>query len=386
MWYFGSPLIVFGDDALEYLYTIQGKRALVVTDSTIVKLGFVDRVVKALSRAGIESRVFDEVEPDPSLQTIKKGATVAMDYKPDWLIGLGGGSSMDAAKGIWVLYSSPDVSPDSINPTAVLNLRDKAHLITIPTTAGTGAEVTWMIVVTDRENRRKIGVGSRETMPDVAILDTSLTMGLPPQITADTGMDALCHAIEGYTSLWRNDFSNAQALTAIKNIFTYLPRAYHNGADAEARVHLAYSATLAGLSFGNVMAGLAHSLGHALGGLFHIPHGRAVGLFLPYTMEYLLKDAEALFSDIGRFLEITGKKPEVAKALITRTRELLRAIGQPVSISQTGIDAKEFEGALPELLDRAANEATTITIARIPDEADLVKIFKYSYDGKHVDF
>jgi len=387
MWYFASPLIVFGDDALEHLNGIEGKRALVITDHNVVKLGFVERVGKELAKAGLEYHVFDEVEPDPSVQTIKRGAQVALDYQPDWLIGIGGGSVMDAAKAIRVLYARPDVEPNAINPSEILNLRQKAQLVAIPTTSGTGAEVTWMIVVTDVESQRKTGVASRETMADVAILDTSLVMGLPPRITADTGMDALTHAIEGYTSNWRSDFTDAPALIAIKRIFEYLPRAYNNGSDIEARRHMMYGATLASMSFGNAMAGLAHSMGHALGGLFHTPHGRAVGLFLPYTMEYLSEAAANLYSDIARFIGISGDSDlEATRALVAQVRQLSKSLNQPLSVHEAGIEKTAYDKALPGLVERAESEATTITVSRIPDSAELERIFRYAYEGKPVDF
>ncbi len=388
MWYFANPLIVYGDDALEHLNGIEGKRALIITDRNVVKLGFVERVGKELKKAGLGYRVFDEVEPDPSVQTIKRGAQVALEYQPDWLIGIGGGSAMDAAKAIRVLYARPDVEPNAINPTEILHLREKAQLVAIPTTSGTGAEVTWMIVITDTENQRKTGVASRETMPDVAILDTSLVMGLPPQITADTGMDALTHAIEGYASNWRSDFTDAPALVAAKRIFEYLPRAYNNGSDMEARRHMMYAATLASMSFGNAMAGLAHSLGHSLGGLFHTPHGRAVGLFLPYTMEFLLETTGELYAEIERFV---GPDPDLhrdlsARALVTRVRDLAKSINQPLSLRQAGIEKAAFDEALPGLVERAESEATTITVSRIPDSAEVERIFRYAYEGKPIDF
>ena len=387
MWYFANPLIVFGDDALEHLSGIQGKRALIVTDRNIAKLGFAERVGNELAKAGLEYQVFDEVEPDPSVQTIKHGGQVALDYQPDWLIGLGGGSSIDAAKAIWVLYARPDQEPDAINPSEFLNLRQKAHMIAIPTTSGTGAEVTSIIVVTDVEGQRKTGVMSQEVVPDIAILDTSLVMGLPPQITGDTGMDALTHAIEGYTSNWRSDFTDGPALIAIKRIFEYLPCAYNNGSDAEARMHMMHAATLASISFGNAMAGLAHSLGHALGGLFHTPHGRAVGLFLPYTMEYLVETTSNLYAEIAHFIGISnGSDLEATQALIDRVRNLAKTLNQPLSVREAGIEQTTYEQALPALVERAENEATTITVARIPESADLEQMFRYAYEGKPVDF
>jgi len=387
VWFYSNPLIVFGDDALEYLGGIQGKRALVIADHNVVKLGFVDKIAKELARAGIEHRVFDEVEPDPSVETIKRGSKIALDYMPDWLIAIGGGSVIDAAKAIRVLYAKPEQEPDAINPSDVLNLREKAHLVAIPTTSGTGAEVTWMIVVTDTESQRKTGVGSHETMPDVAILDSSFVMGLPPQITADTGMDALTHAIEGYTSNWRNDFTNASGLMAARLIFEHLPRVYEDGSDVDARMHMMNAASLASMSFGNAMAGLAHSMGHALGGLLHTPHGRAVGLFLPYTMEYLAEAIPNLYADIARFIGIYDSSDfGSARELINRVRMLAENMNQPLSVEESGVDKVTYEKALPGLVERAESEATTITVARIPDSTELKKMFRYAYEGKPIDF
>jgi alcohol dehydrogenase class IV len=204
---------------------------------------------------------------------VKRGAAAMSQYGPDWVIGLGGGSAMDAAKAMWVLYECPDMEPEEINPMIPLGLRQKARLIAIPTTSGTGAEVTWVVILTDTEDRRKLVLGSRENVADIAIVDPALVVKLPPQITADTGMDALSHAIEGYTSAWHNDFSDGLCLKAIQMVFDYLPRAYADGDDKEAREKMHSAATIAGLGFGNSMGALAHAMGHCpLPGL-----GREIG-------------------------------------------------------------------------------------------------------------
>jgi alcohol dehydrogenase class IV len=260
-------------------------------------------------------------------------------------------------------------------------------LIAIPTTSGTGAEVTWAIVLTDAEEHRKLALGSRETMPDVAILSTSFVMDLPPQITADTGMDALAHAIEGYASTWRSDFSNAPALSAAKLVFQYLPRAYRDGSDQEARTGMMHAATLASMSFGNAMAGLAHSMAHALGALFHLPHGRAVGLCLPYTMEYLAETEAEKYAEIGRSAGIVeGSASQITTTLIAEVRSLARSLGQPLSLREAGIEAGLYEEALPALVERAENEVTTVTVARIPDGGELEQLFRCAYSGQTVDF
>ena len=234
MWYFSSPMLVYGEDALSHLHHIQGSRALIVTDPTLARLGIAARIEDILKDVGFATCVFAEVEPEPSLQTVRRGAVVASEFQPDWIIGLGGGSPLDASKAIWALYERPDLDPTDINPMETLGL-SKAKLIAIPTTSGTGSEATWALVLTDTEEKRKFSTGSRELVPTVAIVDPSLTMELPPRVTADTGLDALTHAIEGYTCAWANDFSDGLCLKAVQLVFDYLERAYAGGDDVEAR-------------------------------------------------------------------------------------------------------------------------------------------------------
>jgi alcohol dehydrogenase class IV len=247
--------------------------------------------------------------------------------------------------------------------------------------------VTWAIVLTDAEEQRKLSLGSRETMPDIAILNTAFVMNLPPRITGDTGMDALAHAVEGYVSTWRSDFSDAPALSAVRLVFRYLLRAYRDGSDVEARTGMMHAATLASMSFGNAMAGLAHSMAHALGALFHLPHGRAVGLCLPYTMEFLAEAEAERYADIGRSAGIgEGSAPDITATLIAQIRSLAGSVGQPLSVRQAGIEPERYEQALPALVERAENEVTTVTVSRIPDGTELERLFRCAYSGKTVDF
>jgi alcohol dehydrogenase class IV len=387
MWYFDSPKIVFGDGALGHLREIEGHRAFIVSDQNLVELGFVDAVAGNLSKAGIGSDTFLEVEPDPSLSTVTLGARAMADYGPDWIVGLGGGSCMDAAKAMWVLYERPDLRPEAINPVETMGLRQKARLITIPTTAGTGAEVTWMIVLSDLEDDRKLGLGSRENLADVAIVDPSLSMDMPPQLTADTGLDALTHALEGYASAWGNDFSDGLCVKAADLIFHYLPEAYEDGTNAEGRERMANAATLAGLGFGNSMAGLAHSLGHALGGVFHTPHGRAVGLFLPFAIEYAARENPGRYAEVARYLGLsTGSDAEGAASLVGAVRRLLNKLGQPLSLAEIGISREDLTDRMEKLVDNAANEATTVVHPRIASAGDLERLFLYAYGGREIDF
>jgi alcohol dehydrogenase class IV len=389
MWFFRSPEIIFGENALDHLAEIQGTRAFIVTDENIVALGFVGILQAKLSQAGIETAIFAEIEPNPSLQTVQRGAKAALAYDPDWIIGLGGGSCMDAAKSIWIQYERPDLGPDEVAPVGKLGLRQKAHLIAIPTTSGTGAECTWPIVLTDKEERRKISVGHAENIPDLAIVDPTFVSRLPAQITADTGMDVLTHAVEGYTAHWHNDFSDGLCLKATQLVFDYLPRAYASGADdPEAREKMHNAATIAGLGFGNSMAAMAHALGHSIGAVLPIPHGRAVGLCLPYTIEFTVRGwLPTRYAEIARFLGLpAGDEAESAANLAEAIRELARGIDQPTSLQEAGISPELFESSLSLLAENALNDGAMTVSLRFPEDEEVVSVYRYIYEGRPIDF
>jgi len=389
MWFFRSPEIVFGEGSLAHLAELEGSRALVVTDRNVESLGLVRMVTAQLEQAGMEVSVFADVEPNPSLQTVRRGGQVALEVKPDWIVGLGGGSCLDAAKSIWIQYERPDLEPDNVAPMGRLGLRQKARLIGIPTTSGTGAEVTWPIVLTDTEEHRKVTVGHHENIPDLAIVDPILVRALPAQITADTGMDVLTHAVEGYTSQWHNDFSDGLCLKAIQLVFDYLPRACHDGCnDEEARERMHNAATIAGLGFGNSMAALAHGLGHAIGALLPIPHGRAVGLCLPYTIEFSVRgDLPTRYGDIARLLGLAaGDEAEAAAALAAAVRELASNVGQPTCLREAGILPGTFEEKLAAIVDNAFFDSATLIGPRVPEDEDGERLLCCIYDGRAIDF
>jgi alcohol dehydrogenase class IV len=387
MWIFSSPKVVFGDDALEYLENLQGRRAFFVTDANMLAFGFVERVQQHLTAAGLESAVFAEVEPNPSLQTVRRAAQQMVEYQPDWIIGLGGGSAMDAAKAAWLLYECPDADPAAINPMEEYGLRQKARLIAIPTTSGTGSEATWATVLTDTELQMKLAMGTPELLPDLAIVDSSLVLGLPPRITADTGMDVLTHAVEAYTNTMRNDFSDGMALKAVDLVFKYLPRAYADGADAEARGHMHNAAAIAGLAFGNSMLGLAHAMGHSMGAVLHVPHGRSVGLFLPYVVEFTANGGNTRYGDIAHFVRLPADDEETGTAaLVGAIRGLSASIGFATSIQALGIERAAFEEALPKLVANAEADNQLFFNARFAESDDLAKLFMCAYEGRSVDW
>lgn len=387
MWFFNSPQVVFGEGALSYLAQVCGARAYIVTDAQMVKLGFVDLVTEQLAQANIEARVFDQVEPEPSLDTVRRGAALLREYEPDWVIGLGGGSPMDAAKAMWALYECPDLQPDCINPLEYLGLGKKARLIEIATTSGTGAEVTWATVLSDPAENRKLGLGSRETLATIAIVDPIFAIKMPPRLTADTGLDALTHAVEGYTSSWRNDFADGMCLKAVDLVFKFLPKAYANGNDTTAREKMHNAAAIAGLGFINSLAALAHAMGHSFGGAFHVPHGRAVSLFLPYTMEFAANGGNDRYADLARFIGLDGLNAEhLTRQFIAAVRDLETGLQSPMNVASLGIARDDFVRAMPTLLDHAENDTSITANSRVPERAELEKVFWYAYDGKSVDF
>jgi alcohol dehydrogenase class IV len=388
MWYFKAPEVVYGEDALSHLHHLVGSRAFVVTDATLLQLGVVARIEGMLQEAGFETAVFAEVEPEPSIQTVRRGAQLATAFKPDWVVALGGGSPMDAAKAIWAMYERPDLDAVDINPLINLNL-SRAKLLAIPTTSGTGSEATWAIVLTDHEEKRKFSTGSRELVPHVAIVDPSLTMKLPPRVTADTGLDALTHAVEGYVATWHNDFTDPLCLKAAELVFAYLERAYSDGEnDVEAREKMGVAATLGGLGFGNSNLGLSHAMGHSFGALFKKPHGRSVSLFLPYTIEFTINASLGRYGDIARAAYLTEEPDEAlaSRVLVDRVRKLESAIGQPRCIADMGISPAEFEEALEILCDHAEMDTQFFTAPRIPEREDLERLFSYAYEGRPIDF
>lgn len=389
MWYFRSPEIVFGEDALDYLLEVQGRKALIVTDQMILELGLVEEVTRRLAEAGIECSIFAEVEPNPSLETVRRGAQAALDYGPDWIIAVGGGSPIDAAKGIFVLYERPDLPVDGIAPVGPLGLRQKARFIAIPTTSGTGAETTWAMVLTDSEEHRKINLGNAENIPDIAIVDPALVRRLPRQITGDTGMDVLTHAVEGYTSQWRNDFADGLCLKAIQLVFEHLQDAVEQGEGSpEARERMHNAATIAGLGFGNSMAAVAHGMGHSLGAVCGVPHGRAVGLLLPYTIEYTSRgESPTRYAEIARFLGLPARdEAEGSASLASAIRDLARRIGQPTTLQEAGLSAQELEECLPRLVSNAGGDSATLLGLRCPDDLELERVYRSAFDGKSIDF
>jgi alcohol dehydrogenase class IV len=353
-------------------------------------LGLVEKVQAKLEVAGISSTVVSDVEAEPTIEAVQRGAAAMTAYQPDWIIGLGGGSPMDAAKAMWILYENPHIDLFAVNPFEPLKLRQKAKMIAISATSGTGAEVSWAIVLTDPTDQRKVAIGSPENLPDIAIVDPALTITMPARLTADTGMDALTHAIEGYTSTLNNDFADGLCLKAIRLIFEYLPQAVTRGEDEEAREKMHNAATIAGLGFINSMCSLAHALGHSLGAIYDLPHGRAVGLFLPYTIQFNGHEhnSQTRYQDIAAFLGLPAASAQQGVAsLVKAIQQLAQQIKQPPSIQQAlDISLATLKNDLDRLTEHAESDTQIVTAMRSPSTVEIHKLFLYAYHGHDIDW
>ena len=392
--------IYHGKGCLEELKNLKGKKAiLVVGGGSMKRQGFLDRAVTYLKEAGMEVQLFEGVEPDPSVETVMKGAEAMRAFEPDWIVAMGGGSPIDAAKAMWAFYEYPDVTfEDLCIPFNFPELRQKAKFAAIPSTSGTATEVTAFSVITNYQTGVKYPLADFNITPDVAIVDPDLVAGLPVKQVAYTGMDALTHAIEAYVSMMASDYTDGLALRAIKLVFDYLPRAYRDGNDVEARDHMANASCMAGMAFANAFLGVNHSLAHKLGAFHHIPHGIANALVLTDVMRYNADEVPtkmgtfpqyqypktlARYAEIGRFVGLTGKDDkEVFEKLLDKLEELKKIIEIKPTIKDYGVDEKYFLETLDEMSEQAFNDQCTGANPRYPLIAELKEIYLKAYYGK----
>jgi len=389
MKYFVAPEVVFGQGSVERWSKLKGNIAFIVGGKNVTKLGFVDKVKEQLAQAGIKSTVFTEVEPEPSFETVRKGAALMRQHTPDWVVAVGGGSAMDAAKAMLVEYERPDIRLEELNPSVTdLGIGNKARLICVATTSGTGSEVTSVAVITDTANQRKTVLSNREILPRIAIVDPQFAKAMPPVVTAQTGMDTLTHAVEGFTCTRKNDFSDGLCLRAIQLVFQYLPKAYKDGNDMQVREKMHNAAAIAGIGFNNALVAMAHAAGTSLGITFHVPHGRAVGLFLPYTIEFIGDAREELWAEIAYTINLQipkGKK--AASALAEAIRGLARSVKEPISIKDAGVPLDKFNSSMKKLVDDTMAEVPVLkATARSFSAEECEKFFRYTYEGKPIDF
>ncbi|PEX79958.1 bifunctional acetaldehyde-CoA/alcohol dehydrogenase [Bacillus cereus] len=408
-WFKLPPKIYFEKHATAYLANMPNiSRAFIVTDPGMVEHGYVDTVAHYLNKNAndVKVEVFFEVEPDPSDETVFKGAEMMKSFKPDVIIALGGGSAMDAAKGMWLFYEHPETTFYGIKQK-FLDIRkrtckypelgNKAQFVAIPTTSGTGSEVTPFAVITDKKNNIKYPLADYELTPDVAIVDPQFVMTVPPHVTADTGMDVLTHAIEAYVSVMANDYTDGLALKAIDLVFKYLPRAYKDGNDEEAREKMHNASAIAGMAFANAFLGINHSLAHKIGPEFHIPHGRANAILMPHVVRYnAIKPrkhalfpkyehfvADERYAHIARMLGLPASSAaEGVESLVRAIIELGKSLNINMSIAGQGVDKEQFEEVVGVLAERAFEDQCTTANPKLPLISELKEIYMEAYKGE----
>ncbi len=410
-WFKIPQKIYFEAGSIAYLEKMPNiSRAFIVTDSGMVEFGYVDKILYHLRKRNmyVHSEIFSDVEPDPSFDTIYKGVAMMKEFKPDVIIALGGGSPIDAAKGMWLFYEHPEADPEGMK-LKFMDIRKrtykfpklgtKAQLVAIPTTSGTGSEVTSFAVITDKKNNKKYPLADYELTPDVAIVDPDLVMSLPKSITADTGMDVLTHAIEAYVSNMASDYTDGLAEKAVELVFKNLREAYNHGNNVYAREKMHNASTIAGMAFTNAFLGINHSLAHKIGGEFHLPHGRINAILLPYVIrynsqrptkfvsfpkyEYFIADQK--YADLSRRMNFPAYgNEEGVNSLITEIKKLNADLNIPKSFQEAGIPEQEFLSKVDMLADRAFEDQCTTANPRLPLVEELKQILLNSYYGREV--
>ena len=396
--------------ALDELKTVMGKKkAFIVTDSFLYNNGYTRPITEKLDQMGITHTTFFNVQPDPTLGNAKEGAAQMAAFGPDVIIAMGGGSAMDAAKIMWVLYEHPEVDfADMAMRFSDIRKRiytfpkmgEKAYFIAVPTSAGTGSEVTPFAVITDEATGVKYPLADYELLPDMAIVDTDLHMSAPKGLTAASGVDAVSHALEAYASIMATDYTDGLALKALKVIFEYLPRAYDNGqTDVEAREKMANAATIAGMAFANAFLGVCHSMAHKLGAFHHLPHGVANALMLEQVLrfnaaevptkmgsfsQYTHPHTLARYAEVADYLGVKGQDDaEKLEGLIDALNALKAKVGIKESIQAYGIDEADFLARLDEMVEQAFDDQCTGANPRYPLMSEIKQMYLNAYYGKH---
>lgn len=384
-----------GKGSLAELKNLNGTKAVVVVGGGSMKrFGFLDKAVDYLKEAGMEVALFENVEPDPSVDTVMKGAKMMQDFQPDWIVAMGGGSPIDAAKAMWAFYEYPETSfEDLITPFSFPQLRQKARFCAIPSTSGTATEVTAFSVITDYNKGIKYPLADFNITPDVAIVDPDLAETMPAKLTAHTGMDAMTHAIEAYVSTLHCDYTDPLALHAIKMIHNDLKKSYDGDMDARDRMHNAQC--LAGMAFSNALLGIVHSMAHKTGAAYsggHIVHGCANAMYLPRVIQYNAKidSAAVRYAEIADFIGLGGNTiEEKVAALVDELKAMNKSLNIPDGIKDYEggiIDEKEFMEKLPEVAALAIGDACTGSNPRVPSQEDMEKLLKACFYGEDINF
>lgn len=382
--------IFYGEGALAKLKDLKGKRAMVVVGGgSMKKFGFLDQTVNYLKEAGMEVELFENVEPDPSVETVMAGAKAMEKFQPDWIVSIGGGSPIDAAKAMWTFYEYPETTFESLTiPFNFPELRQKAKFAAISSTSGTATEVTAFSVITDYSKGVKYPLADFNITPDIAIVDPSIAETMPKELTAHTGMDALTHAMEAYASSMNSPFTNPLALQAIKMVFEYLPASYEG--DKAAREQMHYAQCLAGMAFSNALLGIVHSMAHKTGAAFntgHVPHGCANAIYLPYVIKYNEKNAQEKYAEIARFVGIEGKSnAELTDKLVKKIKDYNKMFNIPATLKEFGINEEEFKEKVATISELAVGDACTGTNPRQINPAEMEKLFTAIYYGNEINF
>jgi alcohol dehydrogenase class IV len=374
-----------GKGSLEALKTLKGKKAFVVVGGGSMKrFGFLDQVENYLKEAGMEVELFEGVEPDPSVETVMKGAEAMRKFEPDWIVAMGGGSPIDAAKAMWIFYEYPEFTfEQAVVPFGLPELRQKAKFVAIPSTSGTATEVTAFSVITNYNEKIKYPLADFNITPDIAIVDPVLAQTMPATLTAHTGMDALTHAIEAYTASLRSNFSDPLAIKAIEMVNENLVESY--AGDEEARNLMHEAQCLAGMAFSNALLGIVHSMAHKVGAVFHIPHGCANAIFLPYVIQYNRSKCEDRYADIARALKLEGNTDaELTDSLIKMIDGLNDRLNIPHSMKEYGVEEADFKANLKFVAHNAVLDACTGSNPREIDDATMEKLFECTYYGTKV--
>lgn len=373
----GSQLM-FGKGCLAHLKDLAASKAfIVIGGSSMEKSGTLAKVEEILKQSGCETTVFKGVEPDPSFATVQRGTAKMLEFNPDLIIALGGGSPMDAAKMMWVYYEHPELTTleQVLTASPFPTLRKKARFCCIPTTSGTGSEVSRSVVISDAEGV-KHGLGNMEMMPDIAICDPETTLSMPPKITAETGMDAMTHALEALVSNRANYVSDTLVKQAAEDIYNWLPVAYANGGNLDAREKMLNASMIAGMAFTNVSLGIVHSMAHALGSIFHISHGLADAILLPYTISFNSMDSRA--KQIYDTMAARLGQSDMAQVV----RDLNKKVNIPENLQAVIPEVERFEEKSSQLVEMALADGCTKTNPVIPTESQLTKLLYEAYFGK----
>lgn len=404
-WFKVPGKIYFEKGSLEYLRQLPGERAIIITDPTMVKLGFTKRVERYLLEAGFEVETFSQVEPDPATDTLMRGVERMQQFQPDMIIAFGGGSAIDAAKGMWLFYENPEVKFEDLalrfadirkRTITFPQLGRKAKMVAIPTTSGTGSEVTAFAVITDKKTGVKYPLADYELTPDIAIIDPELTYSVPRAITADTGMDVLSHTLEALVSVMASDYTDALAYYATQMLFEYLPRAYANPTDELAREKMHNASTMAGMAFSNAFLGVNHSLAHKIGGQFHVPHGRANAILLPHVVrynaglptkyaafpQYTFPVAAEKYARLATLMGLPAATTEEGvESLATAIEELRRQLAMPATLREANVAEEDFAAHADAVAMNAFDDQCTGANPRYPLVAEIKALLLQAYGG-----